>query len=337
MSDNNKASDSGKNEPGVQIDVGGGSLVSMQTVQHIYNEITGRTEELARSYRINHCVSFDDLRQLHMKICQMYEQYNIVARNCSVTLYHHDDQKQVFSSFERFELFDRTTLSPVENIRIEYNFMIVLPQAKKPQPYVIEINIHSRAAIVQRARLETVVPSGMFLEVITERTAHLEIKYVDYTVARNFQVAIDNWFRGLKQLPDYSWLKPIQRWSDHLPVLLKILSIAVYLYTCVNIFLPPLSNVSVSGGTLYLAGTITFGGVSLLSLAIGRIGSILGGAIRRIKPLSYLNLTRGDENALAGLRSENRHSVRKGLISLGAGIAINLISSWLAAKLGLGQ
>lgn len=161
----------GKNTSDVQVDVGNGNLVSMQAVQHIYNEITGRTEELSRTYTINHCVSFDDICQLNIKICQLYEQYNIVSKNCSVTIYHVDDQKQVFSSFERFELYDRTTLSPVENIRIEYKFLIVLPKIQKPQSYEIEINIHSRAAIVQRAKRERTLSSGILLGMFAEKNS----------------------------------------------------------------------------------------------------------------------------------------------------------------------
>jgi hypothetical protein len=181
-------------DPDAQVDVGG-KYVSMQTVQHIYNELTGRSEELARSYTINHCTSFEDICQLNIKICQMYEQYNIASKNCSVTIYHVDDQKQTFSSFERFEMYDRTTPSPVENLRLEYNFLIILPQVKKPQSYQIEINIHSRAAIVQRAKKENPLPPGFFLAVLAERTARMKIKYIDYTVARNFQLAIDSWFK----------------------------------------------------------------------------------------------------------------------------------------------
>lgn len=203
---------------GMQVDVGNGSLVSMQTVQHIYNEITGRSEELSRSYSLNHITSFADIKQLHVKLCQLLEQYHVVSDNCAVTLYHLDDQKQVFSSFDRFELYDQTTLSPVENVRIEYNFLIVLPQVKKQQSYRIEVNIQSRATLAQRARLESNFHADLFLGMFEDRTASLEIKYIDYSVARNLQNTIDGWFKGLTCAPSYSWLKPLKRISDDFPL-----------------------------------------------------------------------------------------------------------------------
>lgn len=117
--------DAGSSTADVQVDLGGGQRASMQAVQHIYNQITGRSEQLTRLYTINHSTGFDDLGQLNAKICQLYEQYNIVSQNCSITLLHVDDQKQTFSSFER------------------------------------------------------------------STTGQMQITYIDYTVARNFQLAID--------------------------------------------------------------------------------------------------------------------------------------------------
>lgn len=326
----------GKNEPEIQVDVGNGNLVSMQTVQHIYNEITGRTEELSRSYSINHCVTFDDIRQLNIKLCQLQEQYNIVSKNCAVTLYHLDDQKQVFSSFERFQLYDSTTLSPVENIRLEYKFLIILPQIQTPQSYEIEINIHSRASIIQRAKLESNLPSGFFISMFSEKTAHLEIKYIDYTVARNFQVTIDTWFKGLKQLPSLAWFRHVQALGEHFTFLLRLISITIFLRVCLTTFSPQLSTTPLSGRELYLAGTVTFGGVFLLSLIAGRIGAILANAVRRIRPLSYLKLTRGDENAFEQLKADNRIGWIKGALSIIISILVNIFSTWLAPKIGLG-
>lgn len=319
-----------------QVDVGNGSLVSMQTVQHIYNEITGRSEELSRSYSINHVTTYDDIKQLHVKLCQLYEQYNIVSKNCAVTLYHVDDQKQVFSSFERFELYDRTTLSPVENIRLEYNFLIVLPQVKKPQSYQIEINIQSRAALSQRARIESNVHAELLMGLFEERTASLEIKYIDYTVARNLQVAIDSWFKGLACSTDYSWLKPIKRFSDDFSLIFRLVSVPLFLWTCLTHYSSLLKTSSIGLDELYYAATITFGGTTIVALIAGRLGGILSGALRRIRSLSYLNLTRGDEAAMQEFKKNNEKSWLKALVSILGILVLNLLSSWIAKLIGLG-
>lgn len=320
---------------GIQVDVGNGSLVSMQTVQHIYNEITGRSEELSRSYSLNHITSFADIKQLYVKLRQLQEQYNVVSSNCAITLYHLDDQKQVFSSFERFEFYDQTTLSPVENVRIEYNFLIVLPQVKKPQSYQIEINIQSRATLSQRAKLESSFHAELFLGMFEDRTANLEIKYIDYTVARNFQITIDGWFKGLQCAPSYSWLKPMKRISDDFPLIFRLVSAAGFLWTCLNHFSELLKSSSSGINDLYYVAIISFGGMVIVSGISGRLGSALRDSIRRIRSLSYLKLTRGDDVAMAEFESNNTKSWWKGVASVVGAIILNVLSGWLAMKIGL--
>ena len=117
------------------VSLGDGAMVSMQMVQDVYNEITGKTENISKSYRLHHKTLLVDLEQLNIKIHQLYEQYNIIENNCNVTLYHVDDCKEIYSSFERFRFGDKSSLSSVENIRLQYNFLILLPKTNRPQPY----------------------------------------------------------------------------------------------------------------------------------------------------------------------------------------------------------
>tara|TARA_R110001592_G_C13044445_1_gene739594 strand:+ start:809 stop:1237 length:429 start_codon:yes stop_codon:yes gene_type:complete len=117
------------------VNIGDNLPVSMKIVQSIYNEITGKTERLSQTLRNNHDITFNDLKQLNIKIRQLYEQYNVVSKNCAVTVFHVNDCKEQFSSFERFEIYDSSNTSPCENVRLEYNFLIVLPGTQKAQPY----------------------------------------------------------------------------------------------------------------------------------------------------------------------------------------------------------
>ena len=251
---------------GNTVDLGSGHLVSMKAVQQIYAEITGRTESLERSYKNNHSIGFEDLCQLVAKVTQLHEQYNIVSRNCSVTVFHLDDQKQTFSSFERFRLLDRTTLSPVENVRMEYNFLIVLPQMRKPQSYQIEINIHSRAALVKRANGDTGARGIMFYEFFSPTTAHVEIEYVDYTVARNFQGAIDGWFKALPELESGWFLIPLKKLSGYYVFIFRVTLITAFLVTCYGYFSDALATTPQSQSALFIAATVTFGGMLLMSI-----------------------------------------------------------------------
>lgn len=319
----------------VQVDVGGGVSVSMQTVQQIYNEITGRTERLVRTFTENHLTSFEDLKQLDIKIQQLCEQYHIVSRNTSVTLFHVDDQKQTFSSFERFELFDRTTLSPIENIQLEYNFLIVLPHVRKPQSYKIEINIQSRAAIQHRAEKEQGFHRRFLLDMVADKTAHLEIEYVDYTVARTFQGVIDGWFKGLKQSKQNKTVAWVKKYTEHFPFAFRLISAAVVFAICVWHYRLALSASPSSGGLLYVAAVVTFGSMFFVSAIAQKLGAICETAVSRLRPVSYIKLTRGDEVTIDRQLERCRKDKLIATASAGLTIALNVFSAWLTLKLGI--
>jgi len=315
--------------------IGDGSMVSMQMVQDVYNEITGKTETVSKSYRIHHKTKLQDLEQLNIKIHQLYEQYNIIEDNCNATLYHVDDCKEVYSSFERFRMADKSSLSSVENIRLQYNFLILLPKTHRPQPYKIEIDIHSRAAIKQKAAKEHGMPKRI-MNIVASRTAVVEIEYIDYTVARNFRTAIDQWFGGLNQSPESRALNFLQDNSHNLSLVTRYSSA---LFICLYFFFQS-GNWLSSATTLeqmFKMAVVAFGAVFIVSGIAGRFGSAIGHAVDSIQPLSYLKLTRGDEKAIQDLEGENSKNKRKSFINIGLTIALNVASAWVAHKMGIGM
>lgn len=332
---NNDIIDQGTPNDGGTVDLGSGQVVSMKAVQQMYADITGRTETLERSYKNNHSIGFDDLCQLDAKISQLQEQYNIVSKNCSVTLFHLDDQKQTFSSFERFKLFDRTTLSPVENVRIEYNYLIVLPQMRKPQSYEIEINIHSRAAQVKRANGDTGARSRMFYEFFSPYTAHVGIEHVDYTVARNFQSAIDGWFKSLHELESGWLLTPLKKMTGYYIFAFRLILVFAYLAGCYKYFVAAFQGSTPSQAALFAATVVTFGGMFLMSIVSGKLGSVAAESIKRVQCKSYLNLTRGDELAFKQMSAANRVAWLKTVGSIVVALGVKVLSDYIVVKIGI--
>jgi hypothetical protein len=313
--------------------LGDGSLVSMQMVQDVYNEITGKTENISKSYRIHHKTGLEDIKQLNVKIHQLYEQYNIIEDNCNVTLYHVDNCKEVYSSFERFLLSDKTSLSSIENIRLEYNFLILLPKTHRPQPYKIAIDIHSRAAIKQKAAKERGM-SKRLMYLVASRTAILGIEYIDYTVARSFQTAIDQWFGGLTQSKESKTLNFLQDNSQHISIVARYSSA---LFLCFYFFTQSgdwLTNDS-SLAQLFEISVFAFGTIFIVSGIAGRFGAGIGIAVDSIQPLSYLKLTRGDEKAIEEMKIDNQKSKRKSFFSIVLTVLLNISSAFLAYKLGI--
>ena len=223
----------------------GGHVVSFQAVQDIYNEITKKTESLNKTFQLNHKTTINDIIQLNHKFEQTIEQYNVSSKNCSVTVYHTNDSKQTFSSFDRFKIYDSSNLSPIENVHVEYNFLILLPTGEKARNYKVVIDITSRSALISKMRKDANFPIA-FSRFATAWTGRFHIKYVDYAVARSIYTALDQWFNGLEQTEASKFVKPIQNFSHFLPVIFEIFLVSATSYAWWNF----LQRISSEDGTI---------------------------------------------------------------------------------------
>lgn len=307
--------------------------VSFQILQDIYNEITGKREEIENRYKIQFQLRFEDIEQLHIKINQLYEQYNIKSHNCSVTLFYVKETKEVFSSFERFKLFNQSSLSEVERVYLKYNFLIVLPKTKRTQSYELEINLSSQIA-ARKSIKENIRPPAKIFQIFLGQTAIVSMKYIDYLVARNFLDTIDEWFRALPTNKSSTLFTKLSERSHYFPVLLKngFFILASYLlYKKYLYFIPP-NTTDLSIFSKYAIVTIP---IIYFSLRIGlTFGKYIEDAIDDMQPLSYICLTRGDEKLIAQTKRNNKIKIIKAIGSLlmalltgiGASIIANLLT-----------
>lgn len=326
-----------KNEGGENqvVKIGDNTSVSMKLVQSIYNEVTGKTETLSKVLRDNHEVEFNDIRQLHTKVRQLYEQYNVVSENCSVTVYHVNDCKEQFSSFERFEIYDASNTNPSENVRLEYNFLIILPETKRAQPYKITIDLHSRVALRKKAESEHGI-ARQIIRIIASKTGNIEVEYVDYTVARNFMVAIDQWYSSIRKNRSSKIVEYLQDKSLHFQFFSKVLtSVVVIMVIFYNRehFIQEDSTLDV----LFSIGLVSFSAVYLSGIIAAKIGSACEQAIDSHQVISGLILNRGDEAALDDFKEANKKSKVKLLLSVGGLVLVNFITTLLVNFLGIGS
>jgi hypothetical protein len=308
--------------------------VSMKLIQSIYNEITGKTEKIGRTLSDDHDIDLGALRQLNIKINQMLEQYYIVSKNCSVSLYHVDDCKNQYSSFERFELYDPSSMSPCENIQLEYNFLIVLPETKQPQSYKITVNLHSRVALKQKAESEHGI-NRRIIRLVSKRTGQYEIKYVDYTVARNFQTAIDQWYSSLVKGNENKIVQFLQDKSEHFDSIFRILTVAILSFAILKNAesligeLPTLQSV-------FLAGLFSFSSIYLLGMLAFKLGAITESSIDGHQAISGLRLNIGDKNSFESFAKSNSNSLKGAILSAVLMVALNVFSTYLSSFLAFG-
>jgi hypothetical protein len=313
----------------------GDQPVSMKLIQSIYNEITGKTEKIVRTLKDDHDIDFGGLRQLNIKINQMLDQYSIVSKNCSVSLYHLDDCKNQYSSFERFELYDTSSMSPCENIQLVYNFLIVLPETKQPQSYKITVNLHSRVALKQKAESEHGM-SRRFISLVSKRTGQYEIEFVDYTVARNFQTAIDQWYSSLVKGKENKIVHSLQDKSEHFGSIFRILTVAILSFAVLKNTesligeLPTLQSV-------FLAGLFSFSSIYLLGMIAFKLGTITERAIDGHQAISGLRLNIGDAKSFEIFAKSNSDSLKHAIWSAVLVVALNVFSTFLSSFLAFGS
>ena len=309
--------------------------VSMKVFQSIYNEITGKTEKIRKSLRDDHDIDLGALKQLNHKINQILEQYNVAGKNCSVTLYHVDDCKNQYSSFERFELYDSSSMSPCENVQLKYNFLIVLPETKQPQSYKITVNLHSRVALNKKAESEHGI-SRRIMSMVSRRTGQYDIEYVDYTVARNFQTAIDQWYSSVVEGKENKIVQFLQDKSEHFNSIFRILTVAILSFAIFK------NAESLIGGlptlqSVFLAGVFSFSSIYLLGMIAFKLGSFAERSIDGHHAISGLRLNIGDKKAFESFGKSNSKSLKGAVWSTALVVAINVFSTHLSSLLAFGS
>lgn len=189
-----------------------GALVSAKVYQDIYHQVTGRTEQIRKRYSQNLLIEFSEIEQLHHKINQLCDVYNIIARNETVSVFHHKERKEQFTSFERFRTYNANASSPSVNVVLKYNFSIVPAGLDRPQEYVVTVRLTSRVAMLEQ--MESEAPPfmrGRVFGFFTGNTAEVTVEYADYIIARGFLEAFDEWISGCRDEPDVHWVVFLQR------------------------------------------------------------------------------------------------------------------------------
>ncbi|MCW5213408.1 hypothetical protein VU04_10920 [Desulfobulbus sp. TB] len=307
----------------------GETPVSFQVLQDIYNEITGKREELEKSFRNPFELELADLEQLNIKINQMYEQYNIQSSNCSITVVYNKDTKETFSSFDRFKLLNSNSASQTERLVIKYNFLVILPKVKRPQSYEIEINISSKIALSSSIPNQIKGSFGV-LKLFIGLTANVSIKYVDYLVARNFQDVIFEFLNGLTLAEQNVILKQLIRNSHWVPRVFKYSMSILSLYFAST---STLKFIPVDSGTLNELGSylLISSFIVFLSYRVGHtLGRIVEDSLDEYQEISYIKLTKGDEKLIKKAKKQNKRKIIIGCIATLSTLLLGILSSIIA-------
>lgn len=308
--------------------------VSIQLLQGIYHELTGKTEDVSKSYSDPFQATLSDFEQLNFRITQCCEQYNIQAENCSVKVYYINDTQETFSSFERFASFNAGTTSAVESVLITYNFLIVLPKAGKPQSYTLSVRLASRIAVESQMRDNMPFHLPKILRTMGSRTGVVNVKYIDYAVARSLLNTADQWFDGLTKTQTSKTWKYVTSRTHYLPIISRYIVgivVAYLAYRSTNQFIPTNANLQ----QLAIFSLLTFVGLFSAYRLAHHLGSAAENSLDKWSQLSYLSLTSGDKNLILKASEENRKSAIHAIIKFAGALSISILANIVVSLLAI--
>jgi hypothetical protein len=286
---------------------------AFKIAQALYNSVTGKTESLSKRFSENYKIQMNDIFQLHMKIGQMCAQWNVIEKNENITIHHVNDNKETFSSLDRFKVYDQSQTSPIESIVYEFNLLVQLQNTPKPQPYQIIVRLGSKVAIQAKAREE--LPSAMFFRFFRGGAINVDIQYVDYVVARNMLSTIDSWVSTVESTPKSKFLMFLQGQSHTFVEVCGFLLFMIALIACITstdiLLLPENNDPTLARFLLVSAGIVVF------SSFIGRVlGGMVESGIDRFSEISFIKINVGDSRAISIATNNNKKSLAKAVFSL---------------------
>ena len=289
--------------------------VSWGVVQGLYNQLTGKREELGITKAEAFVIGLSDLTQLHHKITHAIEPFTVRSQSESVTVFFTDDDKERFSSFDRFSALNIGSKRKTESVLLQYEFAVTPSKSRELQSYKISIRLVSRAALTQKMRSQMAGVPASFLRLLQGGSVVVTITYVDYALARSIKSAIDEWIGTLDERKLSKWTTLLQRHSHQVPRVMGALALTVGVfsaYSAVPMFVPnPQPNYQTLVRFSLLCVALIVGGVQLARW----IGDFAEEALDAISPCSAIILTDGDEKLAALHEKAAKSSVRTSIFT----------------------
>lgn len=307
----------------------GDNQINFKTLQELYNDLTGKTETNSITLDYAVTVRHNDLEQVNNAIKQCAISHGAILNNCSVTVYHSNKSKEQFSSFERFKLYNKGNTSAIENIYLEYNYLIKNVSSGKAAAYKIALHTSSTAAISEGEK-PLPVSSFRLRRFFAISPIRCKVHFVDYVVGRSFLQTVQEWADGLDRKQDNKLIKILQDYSHWAQPIFAFGSTALFLYFSGIAF----SHSNIDSPTK-LGSLLLF--VAAASLLIWLFGAFLGRTVEvgidRLQNFSIIIINKGDERCHAKVSTNNRNATLRSVIGTAFVIGLNIFSNFLSQLL----
>lgn len=310
-----------------EVAVGRDGKASIQVVQELYHSITGKTENLSRFFFEKHCVTLANIQALHNQLQRTIEQYDQIGSSFQITVAFVGQRVERFSEFSRFIFEVESFSEPVEEVTLQYDLLICLPQTKEPKPYSITIGLRSMAGVIEdldRRGVEEV--ERFLLRGIASANGRLSIDYVDYAVAQSIDATVSRWHGALHCLDDPLWAKTLRAAADPLPMLAACTSLLLAAVYSTAYFLPQVNDFASLFQYGIYAAVLFLVGPRITQWLIRRITRFLEG----FHPEGYIKLSDADDNLIVSRKRKFRRRLGSAVVNFIGVVVLHLVLNYIS-------
>lgn len=284
-------------------------------MQALYHQITGRREKTKQSFDGDFLIEKNSISNLIERLGQTLEQFSHKANSVEITIIHHNKDRQVCSSLEKFMQYDDERPDPIDSLNIDLSFLISAPVVGEYQSYKMSINIVSYILFKKDKYARYAYFGGR-----NDRFCiGMEFEYVDYVISRTFMSAIEEWVDSLETVNVFKLPKLFEEDSYRFVRIISYISSYSFVYMMSNLnFFERFSDL---------------GGISLAIVSFLLLSEIIGYLLDKtesyIGALGYftvININRGDKKNYDQFLRKRKYYNRLGSLIFGGVIVATLVN-----------
>ncbi|MEV9616731.1 hypothetical protein [Aliarcobacter butzleri] len=302
--------------------------LTFQEYQAIYSEITQKNEHLTKHYTKAFKLNKTHISHLKQLIDDILRQYNVISINTNISVYQSDNVKKHYSSIENFLTID-TTAKATEQIVIEYDLLIQVPNIEKKQSYKIVIKILSDVIAFSDAMNKLPIE---LLDMIEKNNIEIKIDYIDYTIAKSIINTFDEWVTDISD-KNNKFLSFIENQKKSFAFAIKNL-IIFFSFMIVYTFIPKYISIANTDMQLFTKFIIVSIGLIYLSNKIASVFSIfIRTSLSFLQNFSSIELTPEDKKNIDIYESKKKSKVILFFITILLTLIYGVISSLIANQI----
>lgn len=300
--------------------------VSFQVFQDVYNRITGKSERTTRMFFSKHVVDLENLVNLHHMVEQSLEQYTCVSTNVTYSLSYSDGKTERFSGIDRLKLHAPGKSVCVEQVELEYDFLLTLPQSAEPRPYKVVLGVRSEIGLLDRE--ENGILGSFEKELMMDAnvaTGRLAITYIDLAVARSLEATFFEWYSSLHVDPISVWHRIASYFRPVAVAATRLTAVIVVSFLLISFWGGNFSDLT----QIFKAGVISAAALMTANSIGLAIGQYVKSQVADFGPKAFIALSKADDTARTRVVKSSKRTISKAILVnfgiIGTGLLVNYI------------